>query len=125
MGHALTKVYAETSDQSSILDLVPDFGAEPRGADGAGVPAVGGRFAGALAGIAGALRRALRRAPGRRALAIVGEQALDGFDQRRQRGFGVGGDGQIDFGVALEVLVVALGEEIVGGDADELGAMLE
>ena len=43
-------------------------------------------------------RGQLRAAIFEQALAIAGELALDGFDQRRQRRFGVGGDGQIDFG---------------------------
>ena len=48
----------------------------------------------------------VRRAAGRR-VRIGGQQALDGFDERRQRGFGVGGDGEIHFRVALEVLIIA------------------
>jgi len=59
---------------------------------------------------------AVRESP----LSVVRQKALDGFDQRRQRGFRVGGHGQVQFGVALEVLVIALQVEIAGADADQL-----
>ena len=69
---------------------------------------------------AGQLRAAILK----RALAIVGEQALHRFDQRRQRRFGIGGDGEVHFREALEVLIVALDVEIAGGDADQFRARL-
>ena len=43
-----------------------------------------------------------------RRASIGGDQPLAGFDQRRQRRFGVGRDRDVDLRIALEVLVVAL-----------------
>ena len=58
----------------------------------------------------GQLRPAILECP----LAIGGHQALHRFDQRRQCRFRIGGDRQIDFLIALEVLVIALVEKIAG-----------
>ena len=102
-----------------ILDLRPQLGGQARRADGARVPGIGRFGARALQGIlcgCGEFRAACLE----RALAIGGDQALHGFDQRRQRRFGVGGDRQVDFGIALEVLIVAAQEQIARGDADQL-----
>ncbi len=54
------------------------------------------------------------------ALAVVGDQLLAGFNQRRQRRLGVGGNRKIDVRVALEILVIALGEQVARADADQL-----
>ena len=43
-------------------------------------------------------------------------------DERRQGRLAVAGDGEIDIGEALELLVVGLGEEIVRAEAHGLGA---
>ena len=66
----------------------------------------------------------LRAALCERALAIRGDQPLHCFDQRRQRGFGVAGDGEVDFDVAAEVLIVGLVIQLDGGDGDDLRARL-
>src|SRR6516162_10688555 len=52
------------------------------------------------------------------ALAIY--KASYGFCQRRKRRFSIRGHRDIDFGIAFEVLVVRLDEQIAGRDADEL-----
>src|SRR5208282_706484 len=94
-----------------------------RGADWASVPAGGRGFARALHCllVSGGVPRATI---GKRALAIVGDLALHGLDQRGKRGLGVRGDGEIGRLVALEILIVALEVEVVRGDADELRAGL-
>ena len=45
--------------------------------------------------------------------------------ERRQRRFGVGGHRDVDFRIALEVLIVALDVEVERGDADQLRARLD
>ena len=52
-------------------------------------------------------------------------ESLARLDQRRQRRLGIGRHREIDFRVALEVLVVALRREIERGDADQLRAGLD
>lgn len=83
-----------------------------------GVPAVGGFGAGTIetlrVGGSELLAAGIHGAP-----AIGREQAFAGFDEVRQGGFGVGRDGDIGFGVALEGLVIALDVQVVGGDADD------
>ena len=59
----------------------------------------------------------LRAALLERAPAVGGDQLLHGFDQRGQRGFGVAGDGEIDFDVAAEILIVGLVVQLDRGDA--------
>ena len=59
-----------------------------------------------------------------RPLAVGGDQALAGFNQIRQRRFGIRGDRDIDFGVALEILIVALDVQVARRDADHLRARL-
>ena len=89
------------------------FGGHARGADGAGVPAPGGLLAVALAIVLAASASFLTpRSLVEGALAVGGDQLLAGLDQRGQRGFRIAGDGQIDFVVASEILIVALAEQI-------------
>ena len=45
-------------------------------------------------------------------MTVAGDEPLAGVDQRRQAGFRVGGDSEIDFGVGPEVLVVALRQQV-------------
>ena len=107
-----------------ILDLSPQFRRQARGGNGTGVPGV--RSGGS--GLIQRLRLSLRELGGARLnglLAIVGEQALHGFDQRRHGGFRVGGDGKIDILVALEVLIIALVEQVGRADADQLCSGLD
>ncbi len=106
-----------------VLDLRPQLRAQPRGADRGRVPRVGGRLARLLEQALAI--RGQRGAPlAQHAAPIVGQQPSHRLDERRQRRLGVGGDGQIDFGVALQILIVGLGEQIAGGDADQLRARL-
>ena len=54
--------------------------------------------------------------------AVVGRQALHRFDERGQRGFGVRGNREVNLGVPLEILVVALDAQVARRDADRLRA---
>ena len=107
-----------------VANLRPDFGGTARAV-------VIGLASHAYAGIArariecGATRGGQPRAALlERAPPIGGDQSLDRLDQRRQRRFGIRRDRDVDFGVALEVLVVGLQIQIAGGDADDLRAGL-
>jgi hypothetical protein len=50
---------------------------------------------------------------------------LHRLDERGQRGFGIGGHLDVDHLEALEVLVVRLGDEVGGVDADQLRVLLD
>jgi hypothetical protein len=56
------------------------------------------------------------------ALAVRGQQALAGFDEGGKGGLGIGGHGEIEVGEALEILIIALGVEVGGGNGKEFRA---
>ena len=111
---------SETSDQSSFL-ICAHSSAERRAVliGLASQPtAASSRCCCAPAG--GPLRRSSRRAPAERARRSEVDQLLHGFDQRRQRGFGIAGDDEIRFHVAAEILIVRFVIQIDGGNGDDL-----
>ena len=102
----------------AVLDLRPQLGRQPRGADRARVPGIRGFGARALEQALprlGQLAAALLEC----SLPVRRDAALHRLDERRQRRFGVGGHRDIDFRIALQVLIVRLAEQIAGRDADE------
>jgi hypothetical protein len=66
----------------------------------------------------------LLAACGKRGFAVGGKSVLHRLDQIGQRRFCIGRNDEIDFGEALEILVVRLDVEVRRADADELGAGL-
>ncbi len=111
---------AALGDERPVLvaDDGPELGGHPPGADGRGVPRVGRLVARRLTGAPVRLLEA-GAALLERAAPIVGRQPLDRLGQRRERRLGVGRHRDVHFRIALEVLEVALGEQIDRIDADE------
>ena len=97
-----------------VGDLIAELGDHARHADRAGVPPVP-RLANAIE-LAFLVRRgdALCRAPAIALLRSGVDLPTDFLDQRRQRRLGVGGDRQVDVGVAAEVVDVAALEQVLG-----------
>ena len=107
-----------------VLDLCPKFGAQARRADRTRIPCVGCLFSRRFQ------RHIMRRCelgPSilERPLAFQSDLALGFLHQRRQRSFRVGRNGQIDFGEAVEFLIVGFGVKIAGGNTDQPSAGLD
>ena len=103
-----------------ILDLRPDFHRHTRRGDRARIPGQRRSLPGALAPVGKRFLGGLAAFFNRR-LAVVGDRRLDRLDQRGKRRFGIRRHRHVDGLEALEVLIVRLGQQLRGVDADELG----
>jgi len=106
-----------------VLDLRVELRAQPRRRNRARVPAVGRVEARTLEiGAMGAGELLAARLIGRLLLAV--DELPHGLDELRHGRLGVRGDGKIDVGEALEVLVVRADVEVARADADRLRVRL-
>ncbi len=104
-----------------VLNLPPELGDHARHADRAGVPAVARGVDLAFADRF-VRRRDLLATSRAEPRGVTGALLSDLVDQRGQCRFAVGGDRDVDLGVAAEVVDVVTLREVLGADADRLAA---
>ena len=106
-----------------VPDLRPHFGAESRNAHRARIPGIGRADAIGLRRRAAGLCQ-LRPAFLEHPLAVGGEQAPDGVDQRWECRLAVGGNRQVNVLQPAEVLVVGADVQVARADRDQPGVRL-
>ncbi len=103
-----------------VFDYGPQFGSHPRRAYGTGIPSVRSFCLRPLHSL-GVRGCEFFAAFFRYALTIRSHEPFAGFDQCGKRGLGIGRNGEIHFGVALKVLIVAFRVKVLRRNADQLG----